>query len=411
MARSINLRGLDKEVQENIEAKYDPQLEQKAMDWIAAITKQRAPQVKGCHGDALFEWLRSGVVLCDLLNSIRAGTVPTRQITRQPRHVLEERNNIDAYLQGCKKLGIPSQDMFILSDLHSRASISAVLFNIYALGRQAQVIGGFNGPRLGVQYNVSIEEQQRRLRAKEEEKERQREYQRAQSEAQLVRRTELEAEKREEIIHDMEENDARKLKRQLTRGTINKKQFAKLTKENSSRFQELRHSDTDIVRNSDIKYGMDIEIHAKRKEKYSHEREERAMDWIEKVTKTHIDDFHADLKSGVVLCNLVNTIYPGTAPNPNPKDHALVHSSNINMYLTACQRVGMKTGQLFQVSDLYDKKDLDAVLSNIFALGRKSEMAPRYNGPAMAVDGKIIPPNKKVPNPKQRRQCQVCSIQ
>ena len=91
MARSINLRGLDKEIQENIESKYDPQLEQKALDWIAAITKQRAPKVKGCHGDALYDWLSSGVVLCDLLNSIRAGTVPTRQITRKPRHVLEER--------------------------------------------------------------------------------------------------------------------------------------------------------------------------------------------------------------------------------------------------------------------------------------------------------------------------------
>ena len=216
--------------------------------------------------------------------------------------------------------------MFILSDLHSRGSISAVLQNIYALGRQAQVLGGFNGPRLGVKYNVSIEEQQRRLRAKEEEKERQREYLRVQSEAQLVRRTELEADKREEIITDMEQNDARKLKRQLTRGTINKKQFLKLSQENSQRFQQLRHSDTELVRNSDIKYGMDIEIHTKRKEKYSHEREGQAMDWIEKVTKIHIDDFHGDLKSGVVLCNLVNTIYPGTAANPNTKDHALVHT-------------------------------------------------------------------------------------
>jgi hypothetical protein len=34
-----------------------------------------------------------------------------------------------------------------------------VIQNIYAVGRQAQVIPGFNGPKLGVTFTVSLEEQ------------------------------------------------------------------------------------------------------------------------------------------------------------------------------------------------------------------------------------------------------------
>ena len=222
-------------------------------------------------------------------------------------------------------MSIPSQDMFILSDLHSKRSIPSVLQNIYAVGRQAQVISSFEGPRLGVRYNVSIAEQQRRIKAKQEERVRQQDLLRARSEAQLIRRDELEDLKREEMIKEMETNDIRRLHRQLLRGHLSREEFHQQAQQSDTRFQELRRAKTVIVGNSDIKYGMDIELHEKRKKNYSLKREEQAMDWIEKVTGHHLDDFYEDLKSGVILCNLINTIYPGTAPNPSDRDIPLVH--------------------------------------------------------------------------------------
>ena len=215
--------------------------------------------------------------------------------------------------------------MFILSDLHSANSMSAVLQNIYAVGRQAQVIPGFNGPKLGVTYTVSIEEQQRRVRAKQEERERQAERQKEISRKQLDRRIELENLKRDEIIKDMEKDDIRKLHRQLTRGTINKIQFDKLAMASDQKFKELRNSDKELVSNSDIKYGMDIDIHEKRKQGYSTKSEEQAMDWIEKVTNQQMDDFHQDLKNGLLLCKLINCIYPNIVPKVGTRDVPLVH--------------------------------------------------------------------------------------
>merc|ERR1711941_170021 len=119
-----------------------------------------------------------------------------------------------------------------------------------------------------------------------------------------------------------------------------------------------------------------------KKQQYCEKREEQAMDWIEAVTKEEIDDFYENLKSGLVLCKLINSIYPNVVKKVGQKDVPLVHRDNIQQYLNACKRVGLNSGQSFNVNDLYEKKDLDAVINNIFALGMKAEYAPAYNGPS-----------------------------
>ena len=248
--------------------------------------------------------------------------------------------------------------------MHSAKSIPAVLQNIYAVGRQAQVIPGFNGSILGVKYNVSIEEQQRRLRVKQEEKIKRMERQRAVSDQQLARRTELEKDKRVELIRDMEESDKRKLTRQLSRGSISKATFKKMSAKSAQRFSLLKDSDTELVTNSDIKYGMDIDLHNKRKQNYCFQKEEQAMDWIESVTKEEINDFYEDLKTGVVLCRLINCIYPNIVRKIGLKDLPLMHRDNIQMYISACARI--KVRETFNVSDLYEKKDLSAVRTSAF---------------------------------------------
>ena len=83
--------GLDAEIAQRMKDKYDPVLEQKALDWIGCIVGVKAPRVRGQDGDALYEWLKDGVLLCKLINLIKPGTISENKITINPRHVLEER--------------------------------------------------------------------------------------------------------------------------------------------------------------------------------------------------------------------------------------------------------------------------------------------------------------------------------
>lgn len=214
------------------------------------------------------------------------------------------------------KLGIASQDMCLLADLHSKKSIPAVLNNIYALGRQAQVTSTFKGPRLGVKYSISIEEQERRLKKKEEERQTAARHRRMKSDSQLRRRNELEQERRTEAIDTYEKRETRKLTRKLSKGRISLAAFRQKSFENVNTFKKLRTSSSDLtemvpeIKVKPVKYGMDLEIEKKRDSNYNVEKEEQVMDWIEAVTGKQVEDFYTDLKDGKTLCELINTIRP-----------------------------------------------------------------------------------------------------
>lgn len=238
--------------------------------------------------------------------------------------------NINLYLGGCIKLGVPSQDMCILADLHSRQSIPAVLSNIYALGRQAQVIPSFNGPILGVKYSVTPEEQARRQQKKEEENIRLMKHRRMKSDCQIQRRKELEDEQRSEALKDYEEKETKKLTRQLSKGRISLEAFRQKSSENLKKIDTLKNSNKDLTGLipgiGAVKYGMDREIEQKRKKKYKNEnKEEQVLDWIEAVTGEELESFYDDLKDGKILCKLMNTLRPNTIRRINSRDTALSH--------------------------------------------------------------------------------------
>lgn len=384
----------DTELADKMRDKYDPSLEQKALNWIAAITNTNAPTVQGKDGDALYNWLKDGVILCDLINSIQPNTIPKNKITLNPRHHLEERENITLYLGGCMKIGIPSQDMFILADLHSRKSIPVVLSNIYAVGRQAQVISGFNGPRLGVTYSITMEEQQRRLKKKANEKKRIEAHRRMKSDSQLQRRLELETEQRTEAINDLEVKETRKLQRRLSKGRISLADFRQKSNENLKKFKELKTSNSDLselVPNlPGIKYGMDRETEKKRKRQYSTEKEEQVMDWIETVTGEQVDSFYEDLKDGKILCKLLNTFKPGIIRRINTRNSAISHRDNIQLFLSGCFRFGVSTNALFTINDLYEQKDLNAVVNSFFMISKQIELLNIFDGPFLELSGRIV---------------------
>jgi len=123
--------GLDLEVQEKMEAKYDYHAEALAMDWIEEITGEAI--------DDFYTDFKSGLMLCQLINCISPGLIKKVHTRDIP---LLHRENIENYLKACSVLGLKNHELFVVNDLYESKSLSSVIRNIQALGRS---VGGRNG--------------------------------------------------------------------------------------------------------------------------------------------------------------------------------------------------------------------------------------------------------------------------
>lgn len=85
---------------------------------------------------------------------------------------------------------------------------------------------------------------------------------------------------------------------------------------------------------------------------------------MQEVLEENIDfggDFCETLRDGILLSRLVNKIQPGLIRRIHQRNIPLLHCENIQMYLKACQKLGMQEADLFDVGDLYERKYLPQV--------------------------------------------------
>ncbi|XP_031145207.1 LIM domain only protein 7 isoform X13 [Sander lucioperca] len=120
-----------------------------------------------------------------------------------------------------------------------------------------------------------------------------------------------------------------------------------------------------------------------------------AQRWIEAVTKKTFgsDDFRSALENGVLLCDLINKIKPGIIKRVNRLPTPIAGLDNLNVFLTACGKLGLKEAQLFHPGDLQDlstrvtvkhqetNRRLKNVLITIYWLGRRAQCERFYDGP------------------------------
>ena len=132
-----------KEAPASPQRRVDAKAWAEAVSWLAAVTAAAAP----CEleHEALRQWLMSGVVLCDLIDRVRPGCVAKPSASPMPFKQME---NIGNYVEACRELGVPQQDLFVTVDLYEGKNLGAVVRNIHSLGRVAQALG-FEGPALG----------------------------------------------------------------------------------------------------------------------------------------------------------------------------------------------------------------------------------------------------------------------
>ncbi|XP_070818116.1 LIM and calponin homology domains-containing protein 1 isoform X4 [Chaetodon trifascialis] len=124
---------------------------QEAQKWIEAVTGR-------CFGDKDFRGgLENGILLCELLSSIKPGLV--KKINRLPTPIAGL-DNLSVFLRGCEELGLKGSQLFDPGDLQDTSTrptakgsdcsrkLKNVLITIYWLGRAANGCTSYNGPTL-----------------------------------------------------------------------------------------------------------------------------------------------------------------------------------------------------------------------------------------------------------------------
>jgi len=91
--------------------------------------------------------------------------------------------------------------------------------------------------------------------------------------------------------------------------------------------------------------------------------------WVETVGGQKVNgDLFETLKDGVILCELINQVKPGTCKKYKSSSVAFVCRQNIEIFLKGCKSLGVQQNDLFETRDLYDGQRPESVLMTIEAL-------------------------------------------
>ena len=105
--------------------------------------------------------------------------------------------------------------------------------------------------------------------------------------------------------------------------------------------------------------------------KYDPKMETEARAWIEAVTGEPLGEgsFQEVLKSGVALCNLVRAIQPDSCKAPSKMSAPFKQMENIGNYLAATAKLGLASHDTFQTVDLFEGKNMTALVGSLHRLG------------------------------------------
>jgi len=143
--RLDNKRGIDKELQRKLAAKYDIKKAHACLEWVVAVTG------KEVTGDFEAD-LKDGYLLCFLIKKISFTTYKKLKIkakhTKQP---FVCRTQIQNFVAGCKELGMAETDVCSSQDLYEGDNLNNVVSCLYALNAicyKLEASGKYKGPFL-----------------------------------------------------------------------------------------------------------------------------------------------------------------------------------------------------------------------------------------------------------------------
>jgi len=117
--------------------------------------------------------------------------------------------------------------------------------------------------------------------------------------------------------------------------------------------------------------------------KRDEELEQAALAWIAEVTGEAVPAgaFEDVLRDGVVLCNLINALSPGSVKKVNKSGGAFLLMANLEQFTQGCVNYGCRKEDLFQSVDLWEKRNIPAVTNALQALGTCAQTKSGYSGP------------------------------
>jgi hypothetical protein len=130
--------------------------------------------------------------------------------------------------------------------------------------------------------------------------------------------------------------------------------------------------------NRAAKSGFAAEAQRKINSKYSEELAQECLEWIRVITNEPInvsgdmDNFYEILKDGTLLCKLVNCLKPGSVSKVNKSTMAFKCMENISSFLNVAANMGVPAQETFQTVDLWERQNLNSVVTCLQSLGRKA---------------------------------------
>ncbi|MBN3323939.1 CNN3 protein, partial [Atractosteus spatula] len=116
-------------------------------------------------------------------------------------------------------------------------------------------------------------------------------------------------------------------------------------------------------------YGLSAEVKSKIAQKYDSQKEEELRYWIEDVTGMPIgDNFQKGLKDGVILCELINKIQPGSVKKINHSKLNWHKLENLGNFIKAILTYGLKPNDIFEANDLFENGNMTQVQTTLLAL-------------------------------------------
>jgi len=129
MSNSGPSYGLSAAVGRKLQGKRDPEQEASALQWVYQVLGERPPNAP------YDEILRDGQVLCRFAQKINPSLIP--RINSGPGQ-FKLMENIAAFQEACKRLGVRETDVFQTVDLWERRNVSQVTNCLSALGSVLQ---------------------------------------------------------------------------------------------------------------------------------------------------------------------------------------------------------------------------------------------------------------------------------
>jgi len=92
--------------------------------------------------------------------------------------------------------------------------------------------------------------------------------------------------------------------------------------------------------------------------------------------------FEKVLKDGILICELINVLQPGSVKRIQKKGSNFQLMENIAAYQKAVKKYGVPEEEIFQTADLFEARNIKQVMLSLYCLGRIAQNKG-YDGPVL----------------------------